>query len=71
VNNEAVFEIAKMMKAMFLEKMGSPLCSWFPPGTVIIAAKAMVAISTTAIVHDLDVSFIHFLHLPSTSHVHQ
>ncbi|KAJ8539981.1 hypothetical protein K7X08_026370 [Anisodus acutangulus] len=54
----AAFEIAKMMKPMFPLKMGNPLCSLLPPGTVIAAANAMVAMSAAAIVHEFDVSFI-------------
>ncbi|CAK9149232.1 unnamed protein product [Ilex paraguariensis] len=52
-------DIAKTLKPVYLEKLGRP-SPLFPPGTVIAAENTTVTISAATIVHDVDVSFIHF-----------
>ncbi|KAK6789738.1 hypothetical protein RDI58_013538 [Solanum bulbocastanum] len=66
VTNESAFGIAKMMKAMFPEKMGSPLCLWLPPCTMFVVVNVMVATSVAAIVMSLKYLLSTSLHLLST-----
>lgn len=59
-NRERASKIAKIVKAVFLWKMGKPLSLLLPPGTVIDAANPIVAMRVADIVQEFAVSFIHF-----------
>ena len=57
-NNAIASDMAKRIKTASFENSGFPF-SLFPPGTVNIAANAMVTIRAATTVADDDVSFIH------------
>lgn len=66
INKEAVdekreraSETANTINAVLVEKIGKPLSLLFPPGTVMEAAKAIVAMRAAATVQEFAVSFIH------------
>lgn len=59
-NREIASETAKNTNALSLEKIGKPLSLLLPPGTVMEAANAIVAMSVAATVHEFAVSFTHF-----------
>lgn len=59
-NNEMTYDIANIVKAVWLVNIGIPVSSLFPPGNVIAAANTMVVINATVIVQDSAVDFIHF-----------
>lgn len=60
-------DTANTKKAFWLENMGSPSLSLFPPGTVIAAANATVAMRDAATVHDVAMPVIHWVSCAASS----
>ncbi|KAK0594941.1 hypothetical protein LWI29_002006 [Acer saccharum] len=59
-NRPSASEIANNVNAFVRKKIGIPLSSTLPPGTVKAAANSTVAIRAETSMQELEVSFIHF-----------